>query len=214
MEERSSGIILRTRPLTETSLIVQWITQDLGRIATVAKGARRAKSLFLGRIDLFYEGQFSFIRSRKSELHTLKEVVLKETHEGLRRDFTALSIASYLAVLIEYATETETPVPEIWALFRETLNPLAKGQAEASGMLRFEARLLALLGFEPPVPQTRLSSAAKSVLTNFIAGEEPQSPENSSTVLKELNRFLQASVGIAFERVPPQRLEVARLLGL
>ena len=41
MDERTSGIILRTRPLTETSLIVQWITPDLGRVATVAKGARR-----------------------------------------------------------------------------------------------------------------------------------------------------------------------------
>ena len=46
MTENATGIILRTRPLTETSLIVHWLTPELGRLATVAKGARRHKSLF------------------------------------------------------------------------------------------------------------------------------------------------------------------------
>ena len=31
MDERTIGLILRTRPLTETSLIVHWLTPDLGR---------------------------------------------------------------------------------------------------------------------------------------------------------------------------------------
>jgi DNA repair protein RecO (recombination protein O) len=74
MEERASGFILRTRTFTETSLIVQWVTADLGRMATVAKGARRPKSPFLGKLDLFYEADFSFQRSQRSELHTLREV--------------------------------------------------------------------------------------------------------------------------------------------
>jgi DNA repair protein RecO (recombination protein O) len=213
MEERGSGIILRTRPLTETSLIVQWLTEDLGRIATVAKGARRPKSIFLGRIDLFYEGQFSFIRSRKSELHTLKEVVLEQTHPELRRDLVALGIASYLAVLIEHATETETPVPEIWALFREALHQLSNRPADAMILFKFESRLLALLGFAPPLEKSRLSLPAKSLLTAFMAGEEAAKAENLS-VMKESNRFLQASIGTALERVPPQRLGLARLLGL
>ena len=61
--ERTTGVVLRTRPLTETSLIVQWLTPDLGRVATVAKGARRPKSPFRGQIDLFYRAEFSFMRS-------------------------------------------------------------------------------------------------------------------------------------------------------
>src|ERR1041385_483360 len=64
MEERTTGIILRTRPLTETSLIVQWLTPDLGRIATIAKGARRPKSPFRGQLDLFYQAGFRFRRTR------------------------------------------------------------------------------------------------------------------------------------------------------
>ncbi len=51
--ERAHGLVLRTRPLTETSLIVNWLTLELGRVSTVAKGARRAKSLFRGKLDLY-----------------------------------------------------------------------------------------------------------------------------------------------------------------
>ncbi|HXA44461.1 MAG TPA: recombination protein O N-terminal domain-containing protein, partial [Candidatus Angelobacter sp.] len=58
MIKNATGIILRTRPLTETSLIVHWLTPDLGRLATVAKGARRPKSPFAGRLDLFYVADF------------------------------------------------------------------------------------------------------------------------------------------------------------
>jgi len=72
MDERATGLILRLRPLTETSLIVNWLTAEGGRIATVAKGARRPKSPFRGKLDLFYEADFSLLRSRRSDLHILR----------------------------------------------------------------------------------------------------------------------------------------------
>ena len=84
MTESATGLILRTRPLTETSLIVHWLTPDIGRLATVAKGARRAKSPFLGKLDLFYLADFSFSRSRRSDLHTLREVSLRNPQGALR----------------------------------------------------------------------------------------------------------------------------------
>jgi DNA repair protein RecO (recombination protein O) len=90
MVEKSTGLILRTRLLTENSLIVHWLTPELGRPATVAKGARRPKSPFRGKLDLFYVADFSFSRSRFSELHNLREIALRETHEYLRRDLRFL----------------------------------------------------------------------------------------------------------------------------
>src|SRR6185503_5652051 len=108
---RASGIILRTRPLTETSLIVQWLTPDLGRIATVAKGARRPKSPFRGKLDLFYQADFTFLRSRRSQLHLLREVTLREAHVALRQDVPMLQRAAYAVQLLERWTETDTPLP-------------------------------------------------------------------------------------------------------
>src|SRR5512137_1724318 len=116
MVERTSGLILRTYPLTETSLIVHWLTPSIGRLATVAKGARRPKSPFRGKLDLFYLADFSFSRSLRSELHTLREVGLRETHSFLRQELSYLQQASYCAALIEQATEMETPLPAIFDL--------------------------------------------------------------------------------------------------
>ena len=85
-EERTTGVILRTRLLTETSVIVHWLTVDAGRLATVARGARRPKSAFRGKLDLFHEADLVYRRSSRSELHTLGEVVLRETFPALRGD--------------------------------------------------------------------------------------------------------------------------------
>src|SRR5689334_15387363 len=116
MDERTRGVVLRTYPLTETSLIVHWLTHDFGRIATVARGALRAKSSFRGKLDLFHRCDLLFTRSRRSELHTLKEVELLDTHPALRRDYERLQKAVYAAALIEQTTETDAPVPELYTL--------------------------------------------------------------------------------------------------
>src|SRR5471032_2770685 len=126
MIESTRGIILRTRALTETSLIVHWLTPDFGRIATVAKGARRARSPFLGKLDLFYFADFSFSRSRSSDLHNLREVSLLETHGAIRADILKLQMAAYAIAFIELATETETPLPKIFELLKKFLKQLCE----------------------------------------------------------------------------------------
>src|SRR5271169_4319792 len=104
MTESTSGLILRTRPLTETSLIVHWLTPEFGRLATVAKGARRPKSPFAGRLDLFYAADFSFNRSRSSGLHQLREVKLQASHDAIRGDISKLQQAAYVTSCLEQAT--------------------------------------------------------------------------------------------------------------
>jgi DNA repair protein RecO (recombination protein O) len=90
MDERAIGLVLRVYPLTESSLIVHWLTQGQGRIATVAKGARRPKSTLRGKLDLFFLAEFLFSRSRRSELHTLKEVKLIEAQSAFGHDLSLL----------------------------------------------------------------------------------------------------------------------------
>src|SRR4051812_37552069 len=149
MIETSSGLILRTRPLTETSLIVHWLTPDLGRIATVAKGARRPKSPFRGKLDLFYEADFSFARSRKSELHNLREVVLREMHGTLRKNMGWIQQASYFATLVEQTTETETPLSKVYRLVRDALARLCNAPPTPRTVFAFELKLLDELGLGP-----------------------------------------------------------------
>src|ERR1051325_5256172 len=162
MIEKATGLILRTRPLTETSLIVLWLTAEFGRLATVAKGARRAKSPFRGKLDLFYLADFSFIRSR-TELHLLREVNVRETHSSLRQELGRLQQAAYCAMLIEQTTETETPLPAIFELMTRVLGHLSACAPEPQTIFAFELKLLDELGLKPDLQQSKLNPGARQL---------------------------------------------------
>lgn len=163
MIENATGLILRTRPLTETSLIVHWLTPNFGRIATVAKGARRHKSPFAGKLDLFYLADFSFSRGRGSDLHNLREVSLRKTHGALREDFLKLQMAAYATAFIEQATETETPLPKIFELLQKFLKRLCEQTFPGQIIFSLELKLLRELGLEPDWAKTNLAAGTKKI---------------------------------------------------
>ena len=171
MIETGSGLILRTRPLMDTSLIVHWLTADFGRMATVAKGARRQKSPFAGKLDLFYLGDFSFQRSRRSELHQLREVSLRETHAAIRTEMEYLQQASYCAALIEQTTEMDTPIPEIFSLMTGFLKNLPKYVPQSQTLFAFEVKLLSELGLQPDFENEKLSPDLKQILRIFLVSD-------------------------------------------
>jgi DNA repair protein RecO (recombination protein O) len=207
MTESVSGLVLRIRPLTETSLIVHWLTPSLGRIATVAKGARRPKSPFRGKLDLFYEAEFSFLRSRRSELHILRETVLVKTNAVLRQDIRLLRQASYAALLIEQTTETETPLGEVYPLMRTFLQMLPLAGADPKMVLGLELKLLGILGLAPDPSRTDLSPAAQCLLRKLAGAawgaSEPVIPSPPET--QELERFLHDYILFHLGRLLPGR---------
>jgi len=192
MIQSATGIILRTRPLTETSLIVHWLTPDFGRIATVAKGARRRKSPFLGKLDLFYLADFSFSRSRRSELHLLREVSLRETHSALRQNLAALRQATYAAAFIEQATEKETPLSAIFELLRGFLGSLCRHKPVPTMVFAFELKLLYELGLNPDLRKAGLTVGVKRVMQMLMAGNWQASCclKMTDGQIGELQRFL------------------------
>ncbi len=207
MMESAIGIILRTRPLTETSLIVHWLTPDLGRIATVAKGARRPKSPFLSKLDLFYEAEFSFSRSRRSDLHALREVVLHEMHSAIREDISKLSQAAYATALIEQATETETPLPAVFELLRGFLDCLCRQKPAAQLLFAFELKLLQELGLNPDLQKSHLTAGAKQIvgalLKNGWQGSLRLKLADAQTT--ELRTFLHGFLIFHLGRLPKGR---------
>lgn len=207
MTETASGIILRTRPLTETSLIVHWITPDLGRLATVAKGARRPKSPFAGKLDLFYSGNFSFNRSRVSDLHTLREVTLVETHAAIRNDLAKLQQAAYAAAFIEQTTETETPLAETCQLLSNYLVWLCLHPPQAKNVMMLELKLLRILGMEPDLDETKLTPGAKKVASALLesdwAASAPLQPSHAQS--EELRQWLHGFLIFHLGRLPRGR---------
>lgn len=146
--ETTPAILLRKTKLTETSLIVTWFTSTHGKIKTVAKGARQAKSRFAGVLDLFFDCEIQFARSRHSELHQLREVALREPHEALRRDYPRVALAAYFVELIELVTEPDHPAPELYSLLQRAFGFLNAQPASRRALLHFENELTRLLGIQ------------------------------------------------------------------
>ncbi|MGE4183335.1 MAG: DNA repair protein RecO, partial [Limisphaerales bacterium] len=166
--EATTGVILRTRPLTETSLIVQWLTEGAGRISTVAKGARGPRSPFRGKLDLFHVADLTFRRSRRSDLHTLAEVGLKETHPALRTDWRRLTRAAYGVALIEQSTEADTPIPETYRLFLGFLGHVHGGEAAPWSVLALELKHLAEMGMVPDLERASLPDESRGLGTALL----------------------------------------------
>jgi DNA repair protein RecO (recombination protein O) len=144
--DTTAAILLRRTLLTDTSLIVTWLTEDQGKLKTVAKGARRPKSAFAGKLDLFFHAEIHVVRSRKSDLHILKEAMLLDPFEGLREDYRRTQLAAYFVELIELVTEPEHPVPELYELLLRALKYLSTEEANKRALLHFESELVKLLG--------------------------------------------------------------------
>lgn len=218
MIETATGLVLRTRPLTETSLIVQWLTPELGRLATVARGARRPKSPFRGKLDLFYLADFSFVRSQRSGLHALREVSVRETHSVLRQDLSALQQASYCTALVEQSTETETPLPAVFDLVLGLLEHLRETPVRPETVLAFELKLLKELGLQPPAQRNEMNAGAQQILRTLTDGEWDLIGrlKPSEAQIKALGQFLLGFLTYHLGRVPKgrgpalQRLDFAR----
>ncbi|MCF7764713.1 MAG: DNA repair protein RecO [Verrucomicrobia bacterium] len=214
-EERSVGIILRTRRLTETSLIVHWFTPELGRIATVARGALRPKSPFRGKLDLYFECEFTCSLSRRSELHALREVMVRDYHSKLRTDLNCLNAAAYYAHLVEQTTETETPLPELYPLFGSTLREMGSVLPTLRTMAAFEARFLAEMGLAPNPETAGLSPGAVRLLRVMLEADTTPDewPPSGGGEDLEVSRFLAGRLVDHFGRVPKSRVPLLEGFG-
>lgn len=146
--ERAEGIVLRRQPVTESSLLVTWYTREFGKLKTLAKGARRAKGPFQGKIDLFYRDEIVFLPSKRSDLHLLHDCFLENPHAPLRKSVASLTAASYACELVELATEREDPNTRIYDLLMKMLEFLER-RHDGVPLIWFEIRLLAAAGWEP-----------------------------------------------------------------
>ncbi len=207
--ETGSGIILRVRPLKDTSLIVHWLSAEQGRLSTVALAARRPKSPFFGKLDLLFEANFSFKRNTRSELHGLREVVITSTHAPLRTDFLRLSQAAYAVSFLELMTELDTPIPEIHELFVGFIRFLESDAPRPRNVFAFELKLLTTLGLEPMLEDRPASEGMRELGEALIVSDWKDLPNltASAAVARELQRFLHGFITFHCGKLPHGRTE-------
>ncbi len=205
MEHRTKGVVVRVRSFSETSLIVHWLTLDCGRVSTFAKGARRPKSAFLGKLDLYFSADLSYKSARNGDLHPLLEVAVRESRPRLRTDYAALRAAAYATGFIEQMTETDTPLPELYELFDGFLDHLSSAKPQPRSIFAFELRLLSALGLDLemgplPSPLGQLIDDLRWLPWSELAALRP-----GSTEIRDLRQTLHRFILQHCEKLPPGR---------
>jgi DNA repair protein RecO (recombination protein O) len=153
MSERinhEAGFILHTRPYRETSLIVDVFSRQYGRLAVVARGARRPMSSIKSRLLGFQPLSLSWFG--KGALRTLHDA---EWQGGsLRLAGDALMSGFYLNELLLRLLPPDDPHERLYDRYEETLAELSAGVTTEPVLRRFELDLLSELGYAQTLTHT------------------------------------------------------------
>lgn len=142
---RDSAFVLHSTPYRETSLIVDLLTREHGRVGVVAKGAKRPGSGL--RPVLLQFQPISVVWSGHSELRTLNSAEWLGGSEAPRGD--ALLCAFYTNELLLRMLPREDPHPALFEAYQATLSALSSGAPLEETLRNFEWQLLRETGHAP-----------------------------------------------------------------
>jgi len=154
------AFILQQRKYRETSLIIDALTRDFGRISLLAKGVRKAKSKTAGTLQPFIPLTISYVG--KAELKTLVDVERRASSRqacdihsipgDIIQPFSeikglALYCGFYINELVACFLHKYDPHPEVFGYYGECLSCLAKGSNMEAALRLFELNLLECAGY-------------------------------------------------------------------
>lgn len=143
--DHEEGYVVHTYPYKETSLIVEAFTRHFGRVALLARGARRPRSAMRGVLLSFQMLRFSW--SASAELGTLRSAEWSGALRPLRG--RGLMCGFYLNELLLRLLPREDAHESLFDVYGEALSGLSQGDNLPATLRRFEKRMLAELGYAP-----------------------------------------------------------------
>jgi len=157
--DQEAGYVLHTYPYKETSLIVEAFTRRHGRVALLARGARRPRSAMRGMLLSFQPLELAW--SGAGELATLIRVdwggALRPPSGMLGG--RGLMCAFYVNELMLRLLPRDDPHEALFDHYAATIASLSGGDPLSAVLRAFEKRLLAELGYAPLLEREATSGA-------------------------------------------------------
>jgi DNA repair protein RecO (recombination protein O) len=142
-------VVLRARQLGEADRILTLFTVERGKLAAVAKGIRRPRSHFGGRVEAFNECELLLHRGRSLDVIVSAEI--RRGHWTQLVEPERYAVASVVAELIDTFCEPDLPLPDVYELLIGAIEAIAASPKPRALLARFSLRLLDLLGLAPPL---------------------------------------------------------------
>jgi DNA repair protein RecO (recombination protein O) len=207
---KTEAVVLRSIRYGEADRILHLYTPARGRVSAIAKGVRRARSRFGGRLEPFFRLSIELHEGR-SELLTVTGAQTIDGHPRLRADARALDAATRACDAVGRLFETSEPHPGVFNLLCRQLSLLesqaGQGGASAarSGALAFRLKLLLAAGLAPQLGACA-SCGEHEHLVGFSGAEGGvvcgACEAGSFPLAQDAHRFMTEALGRGLDAVP------------
>ena len=157
--DHQAGYVLHTYPYKETSLIVEAFTRNFGRVALLARGARRPRSAMRGVLLSFHPLRLSWSGGMDGAA-SLGNLISAEWSGALQPlSGRGLMCGFYLNELVLRLLPRDDAHEALFDVYTDALRQLAVGNPQAFVLRSFEKRLLSELGYAPLLEREAVSGA-------------------------------------------------------
>jgi DNA repair protein RecO (recombination protein O) len=211
---RTEAIVLRSIRYGEADRILHVYTPDHGRLSAIAKGVRRARSRFGGRLEPFMYVR-AVLHQGRSELMTVTSADTVAVHAGLRDHAATLDAAARACDAVTRLFETPDPHPEVFRLLANELALLEAdpGHARLGNGLAFRLKLLLAAGIVPQLAACAVCGETEHLqgFSGAAGGVVCTACEAAAFALSEgAYRFLVAALGSPLAQAPDGTAVVLR----
>jgi DNA repair protein RecO (recombination protein O) len=142
-------VVLRTWKLGEADRIVVLMTQGEGKVRAVAKGVRKTRSRFGGRLEPFSHVDLSLYRGRELDIVTQAEVL--SPFRALREDYDRVVAGSAMLEAVDQVAQERQAAVRIYLLLVRALRALDGRLGPDPSVLldAFLLKLMAVEGYRP-----------------------------------------------------------------
>jgi len=203
---KTEAVVLRSMRYGEADRILHLYTPQRGRCSAIAKGVRRARSRFGGRLEPYFRLHM-VLHDGRSELMTVTGAETISGHPRLREHAPALDSAARACDAVTRLFATPEPHPGVYALLCNELALLdvAPEQATHANQLAFRLKLLLAAGLAPQLAACAVCGEADhlSAFSGAAGGVVCNSCEASAFVLgEEAHEFMTAALGSPLAGAP------------
>ncbi|MGB7859681.1 MAG: DNA repair protein RecO [Acidimicrobiia bacterium] len=145
------GIVLRSYPFGEADRVVVLLSPNSGKIRTVAKGVRKTKSRFGGRLEPFTHVDLILYEGRN--LDTITQVAVLEPFPKLRSDLDAVIAAATMVEAADAVAQEEESSIRLFLLLQRGLKALEVGYVSQDLITSFLLKLADVVGVAPSLVQ-------------------------------------------------------------
>lgn len=145
---RDQGIVLRTWKLGESDRIIVIITEENGKVRAVAKGVRKTRSKFGGRLEPTSHVALQLFRG-KGELGIVTQAETIDRFQNIRSEPELFSDASSMLEVVDHVSPDESPDPSRYKMLLGALRTLD----EKSSPMLVPSFFLKLLDHEGLAPE-------------------------------------------------------------